>query len=131
MITTGESNYYFTSKIVFKSRPLHFLTIFTGEKWVFLKKCPLLHFTGKITIVSHVNLSYLTLFSWSPLNLKVTSSILSITIFTINLLRIQIIIIVRNDIMIWFKNSGSISIILCICSIINFNLSECKLEIHF
>jgi len=42
----------FSSKNEFKSRPLHFLTIFTGEKRYFLKKCPLLHFTGKIEQIS-------------------------------------------------------------------------------
>jgi len=38
---------FFAIKLVFKSRPLHFLTNFTGEKWYFPKNCPLLQFTGK------------------------------------------------------------------------------------
>ena len=43
---------FFTGKLEFKSRPLHFLTFFTGEKRYFLKKCPLLLFTGKKVQIS-------------------------------------------------------------------------------
>ena len=42
-----KKNIILTSKLVFKSLPLHFLTFLTGEKQDFLKKCPQLHFNGK------------------------------------------------------------------------------------
>jgi len=41
LISINEKKHcYFAGKTVFKSRPLHFLTIFTGEKDIFQKSVP-------------------------------------------------------------------------------------------